>query len=86
MTITKAINIMQLSNRFDFGKLTKQYKKLLFKFHPDHGGSNKEFIELKKAYELLWAYLKWSSLHRSKELYDELEMLYTKNTNGNKRG
>ena len=53
MDINKAINIMQLSNSFNFNELTKQYKKLLFKFHPDHGGSDDQFIELKNAYKLL---------------------------------
>ena len=53
MDINKAINIMQLSNSFDFNELTKQYKKLLFKFHPDHGGSDGQFINLKNAYKLL---------------------------------
>ena len=53
MDINKAINIMGLDNSFNFDELTKQYKKLLFKFHPDHGGSDEQFIDLKNAYKLL---------------------------------
>ena len=55
--------IIRLQNYYDFldvdrdlfseEHLKKQYKKLLFKFHPDHGGKHDEFIYFKEAYNIL---------------------------------
>ncbi|OIK16889.1 hypothetical protein BIV60_02455 [Bacillus sp. MUM 116] len=35
-------------------ELKKQYRKLALQFHPDRGGNEKDFIELKKEYDQLF--------------------------------
>ncbi len=57
MSIRKACSMLGLTveeyNRMSRKELSKRFKQLAHKCHPDKGGSNSEFVELCKAYESL---------------------------------
>lgn len=57
----KAKEYMNIDGEINIETLTKAYKKAIFKHHPDHGGTNQSFIELKNAYEYLMKELKYPS-------------------------
>ncbi len=54
----KAVDMFGILTRLSRKDLKKKYLKLSKKYHPDMlEGSNEKFIELKKNYEILTAYM-----------------------------
>jgi DnaJ-class molecular chaperone len=48
--------ILQVSENASISDITKAYRKLAFKYHPDHNGKGSDvdkFHEIQKAYEIL---------------------------------
>lgn len=56
MDIKEAFEILELSFGSNKEEIDKQFKKLSFLVHPDHGGTNEQFIEISKAKELALIY------------------------------
>lgn len=52
---TKCFRILKMKPTTDWEEIKKAYKKRAQAVHPDKGGSDKEFMELKEAYEKLKA-------------------------------
>jgi curved DNA-binding protein CbpA len=67
MNEKKAKEYINIDGEINIETLTKAYKKAIFKHHPDHGGTNESFIELKNAYEYLMKELKYPSKKYSSE-------------------
>ncbi len=52
-TVSENLRILGLTSTPDAASLKRAFKKAAFMTHPDQGGSNEEFIRVKKAYDEL---------------------------------
>lgn len=53
MNANEALIFLQVESTITKDELTKLYRKLVFKYHPDTGGNNEQFIKLQDSYNYL---------------------------------
>lgn len=64
----KLYNILGISKLAEASEIRKAYQKLVLSAHPDHGGSNEKFQEIKKAYDVLIDPFKRSKYDRNGQI------------------
>ena len=68
MELKKAYNIIGLNDDvIDIKEISKKYRKKIFSCHPDHGGSDMQFIELQQAYTTIMSSIQYSRKRFNKE-------------------
>ena len=50
---TMALRTLKLKADADLSEITRSYRTLASRHHPDRGGDNETFINIRRAYELL---------------------------------
>nr|CCC89945.1 unnamed protein product [Trypanosoma congolense IL3000] len=55
MTYQQACSIFgfEMSDRVEVSEIKKRFNKLVLRFHPDHGGTNEQFLLLREAHKIL---------------------------------
>ena len=57
MNLSDALQILEFDALPTAEALEKRYKKLVFKYHPDHGGDHDDFVVLQEAHSILTAHI-----------------------------
>ena len=71
---------MKLNENETITEFTKRYKKLLIQHHPDHGGTNKGFIELQESFKNIISTMKYKKTEYKNNEKIEVETLLTPGT------
>jgi DnaJ domain len=57
VTLHEAYQVLGLPHEATAAQVKTAYRRLVAEAHPDHGGSAAQFIRIRAAYEILWAFL-----------------------------